>query len=65
MEGLNVAMRAICEAGIFQGIHLPNRRPLVSYLLHVDESLFVGERSEKKYRKFILDPPLLSCGIGS
>lgn len=43
MEGLSVAMRVACDAGVFQGFQLLNRGPLVSQLLYVDDALFVGE----------------------
>ena len=46
MEGLSVTMRAACQAGVFQGIQLPHRGPLISHLLYADDALFVGEWSK-------------------
>lgn len=41
-----MAMRAACEARIFQGIKLPNQGLVVSHLLYADDALFVGEWSQ-------------------
>lgn len=50
MEGLNVALEAAKEKGIFKGIQIPNHGPILTHLLYADDALFVGEWSKSNLK---------------
>lgn len=41
MEGLNVAMKSVCQKLLFQGIKIPNDGPSISHLFYVDDAIFL------------------------
>ena len=43
IEGLNVALEAARDKGIFKGVKLPNGGPILTHLFYADDALFVGE----------------------
>ncbi|KAI3517218.1 hypothetical protein L1887_16430 [Cichorium endivia] len=45
MEGLNVAMKEVCEKGLFTGIKVPHEDVSISHLFYADDALFLGEWS--------------------
>lgn len=50
MEGLNVALKAAIEKGIFKGIKIPENGPLISHLFYADDALFIGEWSRSNLK---------------
>lgn len=51
MEGLNVAMEAVRDKGIFKDIHILNHGLSLSHLFYADDALFVGEWSRSTLKK--------------
>nr|KAJ0219467.1 hypothetical protein LSAT_V11C300135290 [Lactuca sativa] len=49
-EGLNIAMKTICEKGVFQRVKIPHTNDLVSYLFYANDAFFVGEWSKNNIR---------------
>nr|KAJ0210922.1 hypothetical protein LSAT_V11C400217930 [Lactuca sativa] len=43
MEGINVALEAARDKGIFKGIQIPNNGPILSHLFYADDALFVAK----------------------
>lgn len=42
-EGLNVALEAVRDKGLFKGVQIPNGGPILSHLFYVDDTIFIGE----------------------
>ncbi|KAI3710195.1 hypothetical protein L2E82_39969 [Cichorium intybus] len=43
MEGLNVALEAARDKGLFKGVKLPRNGPNLTHLFYADDAIFVGE----------------------
>ncbi|KAI3520556.1 hypothetical protein L1887_10005 [Cichorium endivia] len=43
MEGLNVALEAARDKGLFKGVKLPRNGPTLTHLFYADDAIFVGE----------------------
>lgn len=50
MEGLNVAMKAARDKGLYTGIHIPNSDCVISHLFYADDAIFVGEWSRRNIK---------------
>nr|KAJ0195087.1 hypothetical protein LSAT_V11C700361540 [Lactuca sativa] len=53
MEGLNIAMRAACQKGIFRGIKVPHSETTISHLFYADDALFVGEWNQDNIKNLV------------
>ena len=52
-EGLHVALESAKEKGIFKGIQLPHRGPIISHLQYADDVTFMGSRSLESTKNLI------------
>ena len=50
MEGLNVAMKAAKDKGLFKGASIPNCDHIISHLFYADDALFMGEWSKENLK---------------
>lgn len=50
MEGLNVALEAAKDNGLFKGVQIPNGVPTLSHLFYSDDLIFVGEWSRSNLK---------------
>lgn len=50
MEGLSIAMKTMCEKGIFKGIKIPHDDISVSHLFYADDALFLGEWNKENIK---------------
>lgn len=53
MEGLSVTLKTAFNKGIFKGVQLPNNGPTISHLLYADDTLFIGEWSERNIKNLV------------
>ncbi|XP_076936463.1 uncharacterized protein LOC143603585 [Bidens hawaiensis] len=49
LEAFSGLMNKACDIGAFDGIRLPNDRPVLSHLLYADDAMLMGEWSEFNY----------------
>lgn len=50
MEGLNVAMKAACNKGLFRGQKIGVNGPCISHLFYADDAIFVGDGTRSNMR---------------
>ena len=50
MEGLNVAMKAAQDKGLYKGVSIPNCDHTLSHLFYADDTLFFGDWSKENIR---------------
>nr|KAJ0209562.1 hypothetical protein LSAT_V11C400208020 [Lactuca sativa] len=53
VEGLHIALESAKENGIFKGIRLPHRGPVISHLQYADDVIFMGSWSTENMKNLI------------
>lgn len=65
VDSMNITMKTASAKSIFNGIKLPNKGPLISYLLYADDVIFVGEGNHSNIKNIsrILRCSQVSSGL--